>query len=102
MALTSKQRAYLRAQAADLTPLFQLGKDGLNPHIIQHFDESLETRELVKGSVLKTADLSVHKAADAIAEAVHADVVQCIGRRFVLYRHSKKKAEKGDGIVLPY
>ncbi len=101
MALTSKQRAYLRSLASDLDPLFQLGKDGLNPHISQHFDEAIESRELIKGTVLKTSELTPREAAEAIAKNIRAEVVQVIGRRFVLYRPSRKLAEKGQGIVLP-
>ncbi len=101
MKLTSKQRTYLRGLASELTPLFQLGKEGLNAHIEQHFDEALEVRELVKGTVLKTADITVREAADAIATAVKAEVVQVIGRKFVLYRPSKKRLEKGEAIILP-
>lgn len=101
MALTSKQRAYLRGLASDLDPLFQLGKEGLNPHISQHFDEAIETRELIKGSVHKTSDVTPREAAETIAKAIRAEVVIVIGRRFVLYRPSKKQAEKGQGIILP-
>ncbi len=101
MALTSKQRAYLRGLASELQPLFQLGKEGLNEHIARHFDESLEGRELVKGSVLKTSDVSPREAAESIAKEIGAEVVQVIGRRFVLYRRSEKLAKKGEGIVLP-
>ena len=101
MALNSKQRAYLRGLANDLMPLFQLGKEGINPHISQHFDEAMETRELIKGTVLKTSDVTTREAAETIAKAIRAEVVQVIGRRFVLYRPSKKLAEKGQSIVLP-
>lgn len=101
MSLTSKQRAYLRGLASELSPIFQVGKEGLNPHIKQHFDEALEVRELVKATVFKTSDVTPREAAEAIATAVHADVVQVIGRKIVLYRPSKKKLEKGEGIILP-
>lgn len=101
MKLTSKQRAYLRGLASELSPLFQLGKEGLNPHIAQHFDEALEVRELVKGTVLKTSEVSPREAAESIAAEINAVVVQVIGRKFVLYRPSKKRIEKGDAIVLP-
>lgn len=101
MALSSKQRAFLRGLAANLDPVFQLGKDGLNPHICQHFDEAIETRELIKGTVHKTTEVTPREAAEHIAKEINAEVVQVIGRRFVLYRPSKKMAEKGKAIVLP-
>ena len=47
--------------------------------------------ELIKGKVLETAPLTSREAAEAIAEAVHAEVVQVIGRTFVLYRRNPKE-----------
>ena len=93
--LTSKQRAYLRSLAVDLDTI--LGKSGNSPEVIKQADDALTARELIKGRVLEASPLSSREAADTIAEAVGADVVQVIGSRFVLYR----KNEKNPKIVLP-
>lgn len=53
MAMTSKQRAYLRSLASNITPVFQVGKASLTPEIVTAVDEALEKRELIKISVLK-------------------------------------------------
>ena len=42
-------------------------------------------------SALETAPVTAREAADELAEATGADVVAVVGRRFVLYRPSKKK-----------
>ncbi|MGI6150621.1 MAG: ribosome assembly RNA-binding protein YhbY [Christensenellales bacterium] len=89
--LTSKQRAALRAMANDLTPIFQIGKGGLNENLIKSVDEALEARELIKISILETADITAKEALDYIAERTGAEQVQYIGRKFVLYRRSKDK-----------
>jgi RNA-binding protein len=40
-------------------------------------------------SVLETSPLTSREAADELAKAVKADVVQVIGRKFILYRQSR-------------
>ena len=52
-------------------------------------DEALEARELIKLRTLDNSEFSSRTAADSIAEAVKADVVQVIGSKFILYRESK-------------
>ncbi len=90
MELNSRQRAQLRGLANTLTPIFQIGKEGIGPHLAQQVDLALEARELIKFSVLETAPLSCKEAADMLAPRVRASVVQCIGRKFVLYRESEE------------
>ena len=88
--LNSKQRAELRGLANTLEPIFQVGKGGVNDQLIRQVDETLEKRELIKITTLETSPESSREAADKIADAVGADVVQVIGRKFVLYRKSKE------------
>ena len=99
MELTSKQRAQLRAMANPLEPILNIGKGDIGENLIQQADEALEARELIKCRVLETSLLNAREAADALAPAVRAEVVQVIGTKFVLYRQSHKK-EKADRIVL--
>ena len=89
--LTSKQRAGLRAQANVLQAIFQVGKGGIEDNLIKQTDEALEARELIKLRVLDTSPVSVREAADTLAEATSSDVVQVVGRAFVLWRFSEKK-----------
>lgn len=95
--LTSKQRAYLRSLANPLETILIVGKGGLSEQIFKSADEAITVRELIKGKVLETCELSVREAAEAIAEEINADVVQVIGTKFVLYR----KNEDEPKIVLP-
>lgn len=88
--LNSKQRAELRGMANSLEPIFQVGKGGVNDQLIRQVDETLEKRELIKLTTLETSPDSSRIAADTIANAVGAEVVQVIGRKFVLYRKSKE------------
>ncbi len=97
--LTSKQRAQLRAMANSLDPVLHIGKGDLGENLITQASEALEARELIKCRVLETSLLNAREAADALAPAVRAEVVQVIGTKFVLYRQSHKK-DKKDKIVL--
>ncbi|MBQ1231672.1 MAG: ribosome assembly RNA-binding protein YhbY [Clostridia bacterium] len=88
--LTSKQRAQLRALANSIDTIFQIGKTGVGDQIKKQVEDALEARELIKLRVLETSPQTAREAADEIAEAVGADVVQVIGSRFVLYKESKE------------
>lgn len=97
MALTSKERAALRGDAHHLNPLVHVGHEGVTPAIRQSLDDALRTKELVKISVNKTADVDLKKDAAGIAAAVQAEVVQVIGRTVTVYRKNPEIKAK-DGI----
>lgn len=88
--LNSRQRAQLRGMANSLETIFQVGKGGINDQLVKQVGEALEARELIKMRVLETSPMSSREAANAIANAVGADVVQVIGYRFVLYKESNE------------
>ena len=54
--LTSKQRSNLKSIAANLQPIGQCGKGGVNENMIASFSEALEARELIKINVLENAE----------------------------------------------
>ncbi|KNY28449.1 ribosome assembly RNA-binding protein YhbY [Pseudobacteroides cellulosolvens] len=88
--LTGKQRSFLRALANDVEPIFQIGKGGLNDNMIIQFNDALEARELVKVSVLKNSLEDTKELCNEAARLTGADVVQVIGKKFVLYKESTK------------
>lgn len=87
--LNSRQRAQLRGLANRMETIFQVGKAGIGDQLKKQVDEALEARELIKLRCLEYSPVTSREAANEIAEAVGADVVQVIGTRFVLYRESK-------------
>lgn len=95
--LSSKERAFLRSLAVDIDTILMVGKGGVIDTVTAQADDALTARELIKGKVLESAPVTAREAAEAIALAVDADVVQVIGRKFVLYRRNKEKPV----IVLP-
>ena len=89
--LSSKQRAYLRSMAQSLDTIFQVGKGGISEEMCTQISNALEARELIKLRVLENSGYTAKEAAAIIAESVGADVVACVGTRFVLYRESENK-----------
>ena len=89
--LTSKQRAYLRGIAQSYETILQIGKGGISDNLIMQVNDALKKRELIKLCVLDNSALTAREAADAIAEATKSDVVQVIGRRFVLFKRNPQE-----------
>ena len=84
--MKGKERAEFRKQANTLEPIFQIGKAYIGDAMIDAIDGALEKRELIKISVLDTSGLTARDAAELLSAATGAEVIQCIGRKFVLYR----------------
>ena len=86
--LTSKQRANLRSMANTMDTILYVGKEGVTDGTVKEAYDALEARELIKCAVQQNCDLSAREALDELCERLHAEPVQCIGRRFVMYRES--------------
>ena len=91
--MTTKQRAALRAMANTIDPVLHIGKDGISDNLVKQAWDALEARELIKGTVLQNASLTAREACDALCERVHAEPVQVIGSRFVIYRKARKNSK---------
>jgi RNA-binding protein len=95
--LTSKQRSYLIGLSNQLDPVIQIGKNGVSPEAVISAEEAFNTRELVKGAVMKMAPETPREAAETLAGRTRSQVVMVIGRKFVLYKPFKENPK----IVLP-
>ncbi|MGG2018412.1 ribosome assembly RNA-binding protein YhbY [Bacillus sp. S10(2024)] len=95
--LTGKQKRFLRAEAHHLTPIFQVGKGGVNENMVKQIAEALEVRELIKVSVLQNCEFDRHEVAEELSQGANAELVQVIGSTVVLYKESKENKR----IVLP-
>ncbi len=100
--LNSKQRAHLRSLANNLDSQFQIGKGEIDEHVIRSLDEFMTTHELVKITILKSADEQPAEIGRELAAAVSADVVQVIGKKLVFYRYSPKLAKLGKSMSIPF
>lgn len=95
--LTGKQKRFLRSKAHHLQPIFQVGKGGVNENMTKQIAEALETRELLKVSVLQNCDQDKDEVAQMITSSTGAHLVQVIGNTIVIYKESKENKE----LVLP-
>ena len=91
MAITSKQRAQLRALAMNEDTIIQVGKGGINDALIASVNDALRARELIKGRVLENSMLTAREACDQLSELCKAEQVQVIGTKFVLYKRNDKE-----------
>ena len=89
--LTGKERAYLRSLANQLSPIFQIGKNGVEENFLIQVKQALEARELIKIKVLENSGLESRETSDMICKAVKCEGVQAIGNKIVLYKKSKNK-----------
>ncbi|HEX2867011.1 MAG TPA: YhbY family RNA-binding protein [Ignavibacteriales bacterium] len=96
--LNSKQRAFLRSEAHHLKPVVNIGKEGVTDSARQAVEDAFNRRELLKVKVLEYAPLSAKEAGSDLAERIDgSELIQVIGRIFVLYRPFPEKPK----IVLP-
>ena len=89
--MISKQRAYLKSLASNLNPVFQVGKSSLTPELTEAIGEAFNKNELIKVAVLKNCADDPTEIAQMVAERTHSQLVQVIGKKFVLYKPDKDK-----------
>lgn len=87
--MTSKQRAYLRSMANTMDTILYVGIGGVTEATVHEASLALEARELIKGCVTQGAPLTAREALTDLCQRLGAEPVQCIGRRFVMYRPSE-------------
>ena len=86
--MKGKERAELRAEAHHLQPVVHVGHQGATDTLLAALDDALRTHELVKVALARTLEDAPRTVANALAEAVGAEVIQVIGRKVTLYRHN--------------
>ena len=89
--LTGKQKGYLRSMGNEMDPILQVGKGGIVETVVTQTDGALEARELIKCRVLQNNSEEPKAVAAELAEKTGAELVQVIGRNFLLFRASKDK-----------
>lgn len=88
--ITSKQRSKLKSLAAKLSPITQIGKGGITDNLLQTLSDALDARELIKVTILETADDDPRNLAENVAELLDAVPVAVIGRKAIFYRYSRR------------
>ena len=91
MELTGKQRAALRSLCNTLQPVLYIGKECVTDGTVKEAYDALEARELIKCSLNDAAPLTAREACSLLCEKLGAEPVQCIGRKFSIYRRNEKE-----------
>ncbi len=91
MELRGKQKRFLRAMGVTMDPILTIGKDGVSENTIIQADGALGARELIKGRVLNTSPEGPEETASEIAERTGSELVQVVGRNFLLYRRNEEE-----------
>ena len=99
--LTGKQKRFLRAQAHNMNPVFQIGKNDLSEDIVMEYEDALSKRELMKVQILQNATIEPKEAALFIEEQSDITVVQVIGKVLVLYLPATEDKYKKYSTELP-
>ncbi|MBT8493758.1 MAG: ribosome assembly RNA-binding protein YhbY [Deltaproteobacteria bacterium] len=86
VALTGKQRRHLRGLGHNLSPVVQIGKEGLSDSVVQAIDEALETHELIKVRIGQNALLDRNDVGASLAKETGSEVAQVLGNTVLLYR----------------
>ncbi len=81
----------MKALAANLDPVGQVGKEGIGENMLKSFSDCLDARELIKVHILENADGDPQEVGRELAARLNAECVIVIGRKAVLYRRSPRK-----------
>lgn len=87
----SKLRKALRAAGHHLSPVVQIGKEGLTRAVVAALDDQLLAHELIKVKVGTESPEDRFEVAAGLAELPEAHVAQVLGRTVLLYRKHPKK-----------
>lgn len=91
MALTNKQKQFLKTRAHALKPIILLGNNGLTEGVLAEIDLALDYHELIKIKVPAEDREQKVLIMDAIIRETKAEKVQVIGKILVLFRPGKDK-----------
>ncbi|HHT66937.1 MAG TPA: YhbY family RNA-binding protein [Erysipelotrichaceae bacterium] len=87
--LSPKQKLTLKSLASTLTIRYQIGKNDISESLISMLDKALTAHELIKVDVMKGCTLPMMEVAIDVANNLNAELIQVVGRVFVLFRRNK-------------
>ncbi|HWS73174.1 MAG TPA: ribosome assembly RNA-binding protein YhbY [Thermoanaerobaculia bacterium] len=91
MALTAKQRQYLKGLAHPLEPVVRVGQKGLSDAVVSETKKSLVAHELIKVRIDAEDSALRKELAEKLAAAADAQLAATIGKTAILYRARDEK-----------
>ncbi|PIP03733.1 MAG: ribosome assembly RNA-binding protein YhbY [Zetaproteobacteria bacterium CG12_big_fil_rev_8_21_14_0_65_54_13] len=92
MALSSKERKDLKARAHHLKPVIRVGQKGITESLVLETEQALDIHELIKVHISGEDRDQCKLSGLELASQSHAEVVDHIGKTYILYRKQKKQA----------
>jgi len=86
MALTAKQRQFLKGLAHALSPVVRVGKGGGKETVVEETKKSLAAHELIKVRIDADEGEERRALAAKLAAAADAEVAGSVGKIAILYR----------------
>ena len=84
--LTGKQVRYLKGLGHHLKPLIMIGREGLSENVITAANAVLTAHELIKVKIGNGCLMDRREAADIAAGKTGSEIVQVLGKTFLLFR----------------
>jgi RNA-binding protein len=91
VALTGKQKRYLRSLGHHLEPALMIGAAGTSEGVVRELAESLAVHELVKVRLGQGCGVPRQHAAERLSAATGSAVAQILGKTILFYRPAKKR-----------
>jgi RNA-binding protein len=88
---STRLRKTLRAAGHHLSPVVQVGKEGVTEAVLRQLDDALGTHELVKVKIGTESPEDRFEAADRLGAKTGGQVAQILGRTILVYRRHPEK-----------
>lgn len=95
--LTANQKKFLRGIAHGLNPVIIIGAQGVTDNLMAELERALTHHELLKIKIAAGEREDRKTVIDYILQHTKAELVQSVGKMFVIYRPHPKAPE----LVLP-
>ena len=93
MGLNGKQKRQLRALGHHLSPVVQVGSDGVTEGVIGAVSQALQDHELIKVKIADEDREGRALAVQKLSEGSGSEVAQTLGRTVLLFRQRKKNSK---------
>ena len=94
--ITPKMKRRIKRALSAERPTVWVGKEGATTQIINEISKQLDTREMIKAKILKTAlkDEESKNIATKIAQQTDSLLIEVRGHTFLIYKRKQKKRVK--------
>jgi len=93
MSLDNKKKRELKSRAHHLKTIVRVGQHGISESVIAETDNALNTHELIKVHIEHEDREARQVAGLLLTTKTHAELVDKIGKIFILYRKNKVQKE---------